>query len=320
MVVHTWGFVQSRPDSPWVKVELRAEPGAVFRVSGLPYAAALSSLARIRSALQSMNVRWPGKALTLHVHPALRAREFNELDVPVALALLAIRKNLGPRSLSGVSPQECWGWTEKPGLLAHTPSKGFDFLLLPMASCAPWGHPIRFQPKHPSQCKKAGTFLNCSACSSDRPHLSTRPERPLPRTLKVAGPTSQVKARPRHGCASAPSFVCMPCLSVHPGSANPHSSAPPTPCFLWTALSLSPFSRRTQPAVWVGCSGLGDEARPYLVRGHRPTAGCCFSTNSQNGRGPQENRCGTSWTPAPFNCTGQKDRPIGPRIHGLWPP
>ncbi|MGB1099627.1 MAG: ATP-binding protein [Flavobacteriales bacterium] len=102
MVVHTWGFVQSRPDSPWVKVELRAEPGAVFRVSGLPYAAALSSLARIRSALQSMNVRWPGKALTLHVHPALRAGEINELDVPVALALLAIRKNLAPRSLSGL--------------------------------------------------------------------------------------------------------------------------------------------------------------------------------------------------------------------------
>ena len=102
MVVHTWGFVQSRPDSPWVKVELRAEPGAVFRVSGLPYAAALSSLARIRSALQSMNVRWPGKALTLHVHPALRAGEINELDVPLALALLAIRKNLAPRSLSGL--------------------------------------------------------------------------------------------------------------------------------------------------------------------------------------------------------------------------
>ena len=102
MVVHTWGFVQSRPDSPWVKVELRAEPGAVFRVSGLPYAAALSSLARIRSALQSMDVRWPGKALTLHVHPALRAGEINELDVPVALALLAIRKNLGPGLLSGL--------------------------------------------------------------------------------------------------------------------------------------------------------------------------------------------------------------------------
>lgn len=57
MVVHTWGFVPSKPDSPWIKVELRAESGAVLRVSGIPYAAALASLARIRSALQSMNVR-----------------------------------------------------------------------------------------------------------------------------------------------------------------------------------------------------------------------------------------------------------------------
>ena len=224
MVVHTWGFVQSRPGSPWVKVELRAEPGAVFRVSGRPYAAALSSFARIRSALQSMDVRWPGKALTLHVHPALRAGEINELDVPVP-------------------------------------------------------HPPR-----------------------------------------VAGPTLRVKARPRRGCASAPNSGCMPCSSVRPGWANPHSSARPTPCFLQAALSPRPFSHRTLPEVWAGCSGLCGEERLCLVRGHRPTAGCCFSTNSQNGRGPQENRCGTSWTPAPFNCTGQKDRPIGPRTHGLWPP
>ena len=123
MVVHTWGFVQSRPDSPWVKVELRAEPGAVFRVSGLPYAAALSSLARIRSALQSMDVRWPGKALTLHVHPALRAGEINELDVPVALALLAIRKHLGPKAWvqdARVPPDT---WTEAAMQLAHTLEK-----------------------------------------------------------------------------------------------------------------------------------------------------------------------------------------------------
>ena len=125
MVVHTWGFVQSRPDSPWVKVELRAEPGAVFRVSGLPYAAALSSLARIRSALQSMNVRWPGKALTLHVHPALRAGEINELDVPVALALLAIRKNLGPRSLSGLVSTGMLGLDGETGLTRTHAIQGF---------------------------------------------------------------------------------------------------------------------------------------------------------------------------------------------------
>ena len=65
-------------------------------------------------ALQSMDVRWPGKALTLHVHPALRAGEINELDVPVALALLAIRKNLGPRSLSGLVSTGMLGLTGDP--------------------------------------------------------------------------------------------------------------------------------------------------------------------------------------------------------------
>ena len=299
MVVHTWGFVQSRPDSPWVKVELRAEPGAVFRVSGLPYAAALSSLARIRSALQSMDVRWPGKALTLHVHPALRAGEVNELDVP---------------------PQGCWDWTERPGFLARAPSKGFGFLRRPKALCAPWGHPVRFQPKRPSQCKKASTFLSCSACSSARPHFSNRTKRPLPRTLQVAGPTSKAKAKPKRGCASAPNSDCMPCWSVRRESANPHLSAQPTPCFLQTALSPSPFSRRTLPAAWADCSGLGDGVRLCQVHGHRLTTACCFSMNSRNGPGLQENRCGTSWTPALFICTGRKVRPIGPQTHGLWLP
>ena len=100
MVVHTWGFVPSKPDSPWIKVELRAESGAVLRVSGIPYAAALASLARIRSALQGMNVRWPGKSLTLHVHPALRTSEMTGLDVPVALAIMAIQGKFLPEKLS----------------------------------------------------------------------------------------------------------------------------------------------------------------------------------------------------------------------------
>ena len=42
MVVQTWGFVKTRPNYPWTKVELRAEPGAVFRVSGATYSDALA--------------------------------------------------------------------------------------------------------------------------------------------------------------------------------------------------------------------------------------------------------------------------------------
>ena len=86
-----WGFVKTRPDYPWTKVELRAEPGAVFRVSGATYSDALACLARVRSALQSMDVPWPGKALTLHVHPHCSTEAMMHLDVAVAVGLLAIQ-------------------------------------------------------------------------------------------------------------------------------------------------------------------------------------------------------------------------------------
>ena len=91
MVVQTWGFVKTRPNYPWTNVELRAESGAVFRVSGATYSDALACLARVRSALQGMEVAWPGKALTLHVHPHCSQEDMMHLDVAVAAALLAIQ-------------------------------------------------------------------------------------------------------------------------------------------------------------------------------------------------------------------------------------
>ena len=149
MVVHTWGFVQSRPDSPWVKVELRAEPGAVFRVSGMPYAAALASLARIRSAMQSIDVRWPGKALTLHVHPALRGEEVNELDVPVALALLAIRKKLGGPSLSKLVSTGMLGLDGEARLpKVPSPIQGLRIPAPPNGILRAMGPPSSFRGQH----------------------------------------------------------------------------------------------------------------------------------------------------------------------------
>ena len=87
----TWGFVKTRPNYPWTKVELRAEPGAVFRVSGATYSDALACLARVRSALHSVNVSWPGKALTLHIHPQCSQEDMMHLDVAVAAGLMAIQ-------------------------------------------------------------------------------------------------------------------------------------------------------------------------------------------------------------------------------------
>jgi len=103
MVFHTWGFVPTRPDRPWVKVELRAEQGAVLRVSGASYSAVLGSLARVRAALQSVHVRWPGMALTLHVHPPCRPEDFVHLDVPVALTLLALQGQVSSVNVAQVA-------------------------------------------------------------------------------------------------------------------------------------------------------------------------------------------------------------------------
>ena len=103
MVVQTWAFVPTKVNHPWVNVELRAEPGAVLRTSGVPYSAALASLARIRSALQGLKVAWPGKALTLNVHPACSAEELPFVDVALSLALLAVQGKLDPNLLSKVA-------------------------------------------------------------------------------------------------------------------------------------------------------------------------------------------------------------------------
>jgi len=91
VLVETWGFVNTKSSNPWVKVELRVEPGAVLRISGTSFAAAMASLARIRSALQSLGVSWPGKAMTLHVHPHCSPEDMQHLDVALATALLAVQ-------------------------------------------------------------------------------------------------------------------------------------------------------------------------------------------------------------------------------------
>lgn len=100
MLVRTCGFVPTRPDRPWVQLEARAEAGAVLRASGTSYAALLACLARVRSGIKQAGCPWPGKALTLHFHPACRPEDLLHLDVPVALLMLAIQGQLPAEGLS----------------------------------------------------------------------------------------------------------------------------------------------------------------------------------------------------------------------------
>ena len=64
MVIKTWGLVPTSSGTRCVRLELRAEAGIMFRVSGVSHQAMMAAQARIRSALLSMETG------VLHLHRA----------------------------------------------------------------------------------------------------------------------------------------------------------------------------------------------------------------------------------------------------------
>lgn len=99
MLIRTWGFVATKPQSPWVSVEVRAERGVLMRTSGLPPGAAQESMARLRAALTHAGLRPPTQSLTLHVHPPCTKEDVPQLDLAFAAALLALGGRLEAQDL-----------------------------------------------------------------------------------------------------------------------------------------------------------------------------------------------------------------------------
>ena len=73
-----------------VSIQLHHTRGARFHVSGLHWNHARHILARIYAALEVSGLPRPSGALTLHIGPAHVKPESNELDLPIALCLLAV--------------------------------------------------------------------------------------------------------------------------------------------------------------------------------------------------------------------------------------
>lgn len=188
MVVQTWAFVPTKVNHPWVNVELRAEQGAVLRTSGVSYSATLASLARIRSALQGLGVAWPGKALTLNVHPACTAEDMPFVDVALSLAFLAVQSQMSAALLSKVASTgmlSLEGDLRWPGLtLAQHKSNAVS------QSQAPEGVALWIGPDLPHAAPLFET--ECRA-----PHLSVVTTH-LPTWVKQA-PQHLEPFRPRHG-------------------------------------------------------------------------------------------------------------------------
>ena len=70
-----------------IRIEVSAEPGLKFQMSGTRDPVMREAPDRIRAAFQSMGWRWPGKRITMLLHPLDMHKSGATLDLPMALAI-----------------------------------------------------------------------------------------------------------------------------------------------------------------------------------------------------------------------------------------
>ena len=103
MLIETFGVVGNSDRPSFVRVELIIERGFLFRLSGLSTTAAKAAQTRIRSALLTCGNRWPGKDISVNIAPATELRNTTELDLPIALALLAAQGVIAPSTIKSTA-------------------------------------------------------------------------------------------------------------------------------------------------------------------------------------------------------------------------
>jgi magnesium chelatase family protein len=83
-------------DAVPVTVEVRVDRGIHFLMVGLPDSAVRESQQRIKSAIEHLGFRWPGKGITINLAPAGLRKEGAAYDLPLALGILAASEQIDP--------------------------------------------------------------------------------------------------------------------------------------------------------------------------------------------------------------------------------
>ena len=86
-------------DAVPVTVEVRVDRGIHFLMVGLPDSAVRESQQRIKSAIEHLGFRWPGKGITINLAPAGLRKEGAAYDLPLALGILAASEQIDPTPL-----------------------------------------------------------------------------------------------------------------------------------------------------------------------------------------------------------------------------
>ena len=89
-------------DAVPVTVEVRVDRGIHFLMVGLPDSAVRESQQRIKSAIEHLGFRWPGKGITINLAPAGLRKEGAAYDLPLALGILAASQQIEVDGLDGL--------------------------------------------------------------------------------------------------------------------------------------------------------------------------------------------------------------------------
>ena len=102
MFVRTYGAASRGVDVLPVSVELRSGRGIQFHVAGMTGSLARDAFLRIRGALQAEGWGWPRQALTISLSPGHASLHPADLDLPLALVVLAQIGVLSPTHIASV--------------------------------------------------------------------------------------------------------------------------------------------------------------------------------------------------------------------------
>lgn len=99
MLVKTFGSAVFGIDATTITIEVYIGQGVNFFLVGLPDSAVKESQQRIKAALKSNNLKFPGKEITVNMAPADIRKEGSTFDLPIALGILAASEQLLPDRL-----------------------------------------------------------------------------------------------------------------------------------------------------------------------------------------------------------------------------
>jgi magnesium chelatase family protein len=83
-----------------IQVEVNMDVGINFHLVGLPDVAVRESHQRIKAAFKNNKLHFPGKEITINLSPADMRKEGSVFDLPIAIGILAVTKQVRTDLLS----------------------------------------------------------------------------------------------------------------------------------------------------------------------------------------------------------------------------